>query len=54
MNGKYAGKNKSIAEIYRDDKLWIEWIVKNYKPHNPVAERDTDAIKLFMSTIGNE
>lgn len=48
MNGKYAGKNKTIAEIYASDASWIEWIAANFKPHNPVAEKDVAAIKKFV------
>lgn len=48
MNGKYAGKNKTIAEIYATDASWIEWIAANFKPHNPVAEKDVAAIKKFV------
>lgn len=49
MNGKYAGKNKTIAEIYSTDASWIEWIAANFKPHNPVAEKDVAAIKKFVA-----
>ena len=48
MNGKYAGKNKTIAEIYATDASWIEWIAANFKPHNSVAEKDVAAIKKFV------
>ena len=49
MNGKYAGKNKTIAEIYSTDASWIEWIAANFKAHNPVAEKDVAAIKKFVA-----
>lgn len=54
MNGKYAGKNKTIAEIYATDASWVEWIAANFQPRNAVAERDVAAIKKFVESKKGE
>lgn len=47
---KYAGSNKTLAEIYEIDAQWLTWIMKNYKARTPEAQKDFDAIKDFLST----
>ena len=50
MKGKYAGKNKTVAEIYEIDASWMNWIADNFKPkNNPVAEKDVAAICAYVA-----
>ena len=50
MKGKYAGKNKTVAEIYEIDASWMNWIADNFKPkNNPVAEKDVAAIRAYVA-----
>jgi hypothetical protein len=48
MNGKYATSGLSIAEIYKKDASWVEWVADNFKARNPVAEKDVAQIKRFV------
>lgn len=51
MNGKYATAGLTISEIHAQNPQWVVWVAKNFVPHNPVAVKDTEQIKRYVTEV---
>ena len=54
MKCMYQTNGLSIEEIYEKNPKWIMWMAENFKPNNPIAEKDIKYIKKFVEMIVNK
>lgn len=48
---KYAGKGKTVAEVFSTDEQWLRWVANNFTPRNETAKKDVEAIKSFLASM---
>ena len=47
--GKYAGKSKTLKEIYTEDLQWLQYIAENIKPKKVELMEQMEAVKRYLA-----